>query len=130
MEIDHFIRVKRRVAGSGGVGNLAVAIAVVCGFGWISVLFTDGILRVVLCGLCLGVLSLIMATALSHKALERRISVLVKEAITTSRAINAKKVGQSFYDVWLEEGACIRITGWMLGVLKATPGIVIFEVES
>ena len=109
---------------------MAIAIMLACIFGWISALFTDGTLRVVLCGACLGVLSLIMATAVSHKALERRISVLVKEAITTSRAVNAKKVGQSFYDVWLEEGTCIRITGWMLGVLKTTPGIVIFEAES
>jgi len=130
MKRNQFIETKKRVAGSGGLGNLIFALLVVNGFGCLVAMLLEGTLRMILGVACAGVLLCILASVVYRKILDKKISMLVRQAASAGRAINAKKTGQYFYDVWLDHGSRIRITSWMLGVLKVTPGVVVVEEDS
>jgi carbon starvation protein CstA len=124
---DVFLATMRNTPGAARTSLWTIAVIVTAGFGGSVCHFMVGTPRMIFGILTAMLLADLVAWAIRHRSYHKRLSSLVTQALATSRKLSAKRTGASFHEVWLEQGHTIRVTEWMIGVLRKVPGLELHE---
>ena len=126
---DDFLSIKRATPGDTRISLWLVAVMLTVLFGALICHTLTGTPRIVFGTITAMLLLFHFAWAIFQWRYERRLSALVARALATNRTISAKRLSPYRLDLSAEGANTIRVTEWMMRVLRRVPGLQLSEEE-